>query len=486
MQKKILCFIENKFIFLISFTLFFLPQISNAITTVSSDQTISSYVSKGQWKYYKIHSGNGARSITIDMSNLSNDLDLYVRKGGKPSKISWDCRPYLGRNRSETCTLLLNTSTTIYIGVQGYESGRFNLKAKLKYPAKDSNGNWNVPFLNQRSTNYDSSYKGAACGPTSMAMLLRFYYPNSNIDMPEIYNAGIQGYYKDVVSNQYSPVYLGMTHFDKTERTKPSAGVNYLTPIWGLNVEKTRDWNIDDIYQKIKHSPLMVYVALGGNRKWGHFLILRGIDTRGTSNRTDDKIYVNDPNNDWRETGNFGENKIFTYDEFFGNNGWFKTASRAPYAISFSPKYPESEREYTVVVDNGNYDFGGNSIYNSFSLDDNNSRDWRFFYHYGSWHYPRTDTRIARWTPTLSRTGRYQVSVRFKADKVSGNVTYKIYDVNGRLLDTSFVNQKSNSAQWKNVVLANSIYLSNGSYVRASQIAKDTNIDSIMFKYLGQ
>src|SRR5690349_3341202 len=51
--------------------------------------------------------------------------------------------------------------------------------------------NANVPYLRQRD------YTGigeSACAPTALAMILRFYYPNSNIDVREIYHAGLQLY----------------------------------------------------------------------------------------------------------------------------------------------------------------------------------------------------------------------------------------------------------------------------------------------------
>jgi hypothetical protein len=97
-----------------------------------SGQIISDSVTIGNWKFYKIEK-NGANSIQVDMTQLSSDVDLYVRKQYAPSDSEggFDCRPYKGGTTSEYCSVLFDTSNVIHIGVHGWSSGSFKLKASL-------------------------------------------------------------------------------------------------------------------------------------------------------------------------------------------------------------------------------------------------------------------------------------------------------------------------------------------------------------------
>ncbi|KPA15588.1 peptidase S8, partial [Candidatus Magnetomorum sp. HK-1] len=103
----------------------------DSIITLTSGVSKSGSVSKDDWKYYKINASSSHSQIKVEMTNLSNDVDLYVRKGSKPSKTSYDCRPYKGMTKSETCTQINSGSNTWYIGVQGYQSGSYSIQALL-------------------------------------------------------------------------------------------------------------------------------------------------------------------------------------------------------------------------------------------------------------------------------------------------------------------------------------------------------------------
>lgn len=98
---------------------------------LTSEQTISSSVEKDSWNYYKIATHELTTGISISLTNLSSDLDLYVLKGSHPTKSKYDCRPYKSKQYSERCLLDLSSSTDIYIGVYGYTAGKYKLKAAL-------------------------------------------------------------------------------------------------------------------------------------------------------------------------------------------------------------------------------------------------------------------------------------------------------------------------------------------------------------------
>jgi len=109
-----------------------LPPIpSEEIIPLVSGQSVSGSVSIGDWVYYQIDAAASDSEIKVELSNLSADVDLYVREGSLPTIGAYDCRPYSGSTNSETCTLANAEAVTWYIGVYGYRSGSFRLKATL-------------------------------------------------------------------------------------------------------------------------------------------------------------------------------------------------------------------------------------------------------------------------------------------------------------------------------------------------------------------
>ena len=366
-------------------------------------------------------------------------------------------------------------------------------------------GNWTaVPYICQ--LNY-KSIKESACAPTSVTMLLRYYFPNSRVDVPEIYHAGAQTYtYSSGPAYGYQNVSFGcgVTGCDAGLDPVPStyrkyylgtySGVtltymlNFLNRIWGMsNVSTT---TIDGVYSELAKGPLLGQVYGLGNSSYGHYLVIVGIDDRGTSSRTDDLIVVNDPY-DWASPIDCveGKGRKITYQDFFVKSGngspWFRSAYR------LVPAETTSQGKYTVVVDTGNSDFEGNSLYNSFQLDDFDAVTstgkpmWNFYYGGGGdWYFPTEGGRAARWTPRLAVTGYYEVSVKFRADPSSGKVTYTLYDSTGKSLATKTVDQYKSSNTWSYVILSSSIKLSPGAYVRASNIPAKTNVDAVKFKYI--
>ncbi|KPA17124.1 hypothetical protein MHK_002658 [Candidatus Magnetomorum sp. HK-1] len=82
------------------------------------------YFHKNPNLYYKYIGGNAE----IEITNLSDDVDLYVRKNAKPTKDMHDCCPYEGGTQFESCRISYNA--TWYIGVFGYSSGNYEIKAK--------------------------------------------------------------------------------------------------------------------------------------------------------------------------------------------------------------------------------------------------------------------------------------------------------------------------------------------------------------------
>lgn len=90
--------------------------------TLSNGQLVSNISgSAGSWRYYKITVPSGQSKLEIVTSGGSGDVDLYVKRGSKPTTSSWDYRPYRSGN-NETVSVSSPASGDWYIGLHGYSS----------------------------------------------------------------------------------------------------------------------------------------------------------------------------------------------------------------------------------------------------------------------------------------------------------------------------------------------------------------------------
>lgn len=213
--------------------------------------------------------------------------------------------------------------------------------------------NYDVPYLKQLD---NPDIGESACAPTSMAMLLRYYFPNSGIDVPEIYHSGIQGYaydgpavgYKNVgfasgdtgltIVGDFKKYYVG----DYSGLRSPNAAAQYLNQIWG-GKSYGGSASFQKVIDEIKERPLAVGIHYNNNPDIGHYVVLRGYDDAGTpDDYSDDKFYVNDPYTKWVGHPN-GENRQFTYATL---SSWYSGR-----IITFEPTLSELQRKYTVVTD---------------------------------------------------------------------------------------------------------------------------------------
>jgi hypothetical protein len=95
---------------------------------IKSGDSVSDSVEAGKWKYYTAITTSSDEKISFDMTHLSDNLDMYVRKGSEPTLTEYDCRPLEEDRWSETCSMDNSEETSWYIGVHGNKKGSFNLK----------------------------------------------------------------------------------------------------------------------------------------------------------------------------------------------------------------------------------------------------------------------------------------------------------------------------------------------------------------------
>jgi len=75
----------------------------------------------GSEKFYKIDVPAAQELLKIEMSGGTGDVDMYIRKGSKPTLTSWDYRPYLIGN-NETVEVANPAAATWYIMLRGYQA----------------------------------------------------------------------------------------------------------------------------------------------------------------------------------------------------------------------------------------------------------------------------------------------------------------------------------------------------------------------------
>lgn len=82
------------------------------------DKTVtdSGSLARAEWKHFGPFRVAAGRNLTATISG-TGDVDLYVRKGQKPTDTGWDCRPYRSGS-SEACTVV--GPGEVYVAVKGY------------------------------------------------------------------------------------------------------------------------------------------------------------------------------------------------------------------------------------------------------------------------------------------------------------------------------------------------------------------------------
>ncbi len=94
--------------------------IPDTVTTLQNGVAVTGLAgSSGSETFYKIVVPASQAKLEIAMSGGTGDVDMYVRKGSKPSTTEWDYRPYLIGN-NETVTIDTPAAATYYIMLRGY------------------------------------------------------------------------------------------------------------------------------------------------------------------------------------------------------------------------------------------------------------------------------------------------------------------------------------------------------------------------------
>jgi len=93
---------------------------------------------QGSEKFYSLEVPVGATNLTFTITGGSGDADMYVKSGSKPSRSTFDCRPYINGN-NEVCTFATPTAGSYFVMLRGY-SDYSGLSLKGDYTESTDDG----------------------------------------------------------------------------------------------------------------------------------------------------------------------------------------------------------------------------------------------------------------------------------------------------------------------------------------------------------
>ncbi|WP_042152479.1 MULTISPECIES: PPC domain-containing protein [unclassified Pseudoalteromonas] len=105
----------------------------NSISTLSAPYVgqMNKTLSANSWKYYYIKVPKGRKSLSIDISHLSGDLNLYLRKGIKPSDGVYDSSSNNLATNADAVSVTTQDNERWYIGIHNTTDRSQNYKLTL-------------------------------------------------------------------------------------------------------------------------------------------------------------------------------------------------------------------------------------------------------------------------------------------------------------------------------------------------------------------
>jgi len=100
------------------------------ITVLNSAETESDSVKYHEWRYFKIHALAGESVLSV-LDALSDDADLYLKVGEKPTRNNYDKRSIRGGTSEDTARVSLDQDADVYIGIYGYRAASFNIRVDV-------------------------------------------------------------------------------------------------------------------------------------------------------------------------------------------------------------------------------------------------------------------------------------------------------------------------------------------------------------------
>jgi len=103
--------------------------------TIPANTQIQKTIGDGDWHHYTLPLTDEHGKVTIQLTGMQDDGDLYVRQNEQPSRWwgAYDCRPYESNNQSEYCTAFnVGIKNTLHISVYGADATPYTLTVKTE------------------------------------------------------------------------------------------------------------------------------------------------------------------------------------------------------------------------------------------------------------------------------------------------------------------------------------------------------------------
>jgi pimeloyl-ACP methyl ester carboxylesterase len=99
---------------------------SELVLALAEEETLLA----GQWHYFKLTTPEDIL-LNVNLSQLTGDLDLYIKQGAVPTKFDYDCRSNNSYQNAEKCLQRLKQGQIHYIAVAAKEDSNYRLEAIL-------------------------------------------------------------------------------------------------------------------------------------------------------------------------------------------------------------------------------------------------------------------------------------------------------------------------------------------------------------------
>ena len=107
---------------------------------VPANGSVAGSTSYEQWDFYYVDLGTGVNQLTVDLYNLTEDADLFVRRGAKPDLGTFDCSSAWGGTTSDQCVFTSPAAGRWWIGVANYASGAINYTVRATWGVTGDQG----------------------------------------------------------------------------------------------------------------------------------------------------------------------------------------------------------------------------------------------------------------------------------------------------------------------------------------------------------
>jgi hypothetical protein len=340
-----------------------------------------------------------------------------------------------------------------------------------------------VPYINQKLVEKDMGLGNVACGPVSTTMLYRYFFPNSNLDTKSVYPfTQVVNPYEGSIAN-YKNV-DGAASIEYINRYAQFSGISGLS-------DGTRIDNVDTIYAHLENGPMLasVWTVYNPNAtilsNTGHFIVITGVDNKGTLKKTDDIFIINDPN-PWVNGFNGQARKVPFCDLFIEHPDCKQVKHSDVYyrfrsAWAASSSMTQEQRNYSTLVSTGNF-----FVNESNKLNFGNPNNFNLYRGLGSFRsFPTIDNQSAFVKPWLTREGLYQVIISQFQDP-SSDPSKKVQFIGRRADGTEiFRSEISNYSQTRRLSkeTLGEFCLKNGDYLDIILQKNQNTPEGVFFQY---